>query len=140
MAYDSGNIFAKILRGETQAHKVYEDDHSMAFMDLFPQSRGHVLVLPKTEAENLFDIEPEKLGPLMVTVQKVANAVREALKPDGIQVFQFNNRAAGQTVFHLHFHILPRYEGTPLQGHGQAPQADSETLKALAEEIAEKLK
>ncbi len=139
MAYDSGNIFAKILRGEADAHKVYEDDHAVAFMDLFPQSRGHTLVVPKYDAENIFDAPPEVLGELMARVQKVAAAVRDALEPDGIQIFQFNGRAAGQSVFHLHFHIVPRYENTPLKGHGQAEQADGDALKTLAEAIVAKL-
>jgi histidine triad (HIT) family protein len=139
MAYDSGNIFGKILRGEAQAHKVYEDEHTLAFMDLFPQSRGHTLVVPKYDAESLFDAPPEVLGQLITGVQKVAAAVREALEPDGIQVFQFNGRAAGQSVFHLHFHIVPRYENTPLKGHGQAEQSDPDTLKELAEMISTKL-
>lgn len=139
MAYDPSNIFAKILRGEAQAHKVYEDDHTVAFMDLFPQSRGHTLVVPKYDSEDIFGAPPEVLGELMSAVQKVAAAVRDALEPDGIQIFQFNGRAAGQTVFHLHFHIVPRYENMPLKGHGQAPQADNDSLKATAEEITEKL-
>lgn len=139
MAYDPGNIFARILRGEAQAHKIYEDDHSLAFMDLFPQSRGHTLVVPKYDAENLFDAPPEVLAGLIASVQKVAAALREVLEPDGIQVFQFNGSAAGQSVFHLHFHIVPRYAGTPLKGHGQAEQADGDTLAALAERIRAKL-
>ncbi|MFP4004255.1 MAG: HIT family protein [Alphaproteobacteria bacterium] len=139
MAYDPSNIFAKILRGEADAHKVYEDDHAVAFMDLFPQSRGHTLVVPKFDSENIFDAPPEGLCELIARVQKVAAAVREALEPDGIQIFQFNGKAAGQSVFHLHFHIVPRYEKEPLKGHGQADQAGGDELKELAEQIAGKL-
>jgi histidine triad (HIT) family protein len=134
--YDQDNIFAKILRGEMPAAKVYEDSAALAFLDLFPQSRGHTLVLPKSPARNLFDAEPAMLQELIVRVQKVARGVRTALKPDGITVMQFNGQAAGQSVFHLHFHIVPRWEGEVLRGHGQAGMADKDELAALAREIS----
>jgi histidine triad (HIT) family protein len=134
--YDRDNIFAKILRGELPAAKVYEDESALAFLDLFPQSRGHTLVLPKVSARNLFDIEAAALESLILRVQKVARGVRAALKPDAVALMQFNGQASGQSVFHLHFHIIPRWEGVPMKGHGQAGMADKEALAALAQEIA----
>jgi histidine triad (HIT) family protein len=134
--YDRDNIFAKILRGELPAATVYEDDAALAFLDLFPQSRGHTLVLPKAPARNLFDADPAMLQDLIVRVQKVARGVRAALKPDGVTIMQFNGQAAGQSVFHLHFHIVPRWEGQAMRGHGQAGMADKEELAALARQIS----
>jgi histidine triad (HIT) family protein len=137
--YDAGNIFAKILRGEAPAVKVYEDEHALAFMDVFPQARGHTLVIPKdSTARNLFDEDPAKLAALIGSVQKVAAAVRSALKPDGIVITQYNGAPAGQTVYHLHFHIIPRWEGVAMGRHAEG-MADIEELKALASEIAAKL-
>jgi histidine triad (HIT) family protein len=139
-AYDQGNIFAKILRGETPAARVFEDDHVLAFMDVFPQARGHTLVIPKhSSARNLLDEAPEVLGPLILGVQRVARAVRAALGPDGVVVTQFNGAPAGQTIFHLHFHIIPRWEGVPMGRHAAGGMADMEELKALAEQIAAKI-
>jgi len=138
--YDQGNIFAKILRGEAPAAKVFEDDHVLAFMDVFPQSRGHTLVIPKrSAARNLLDEAPEVLGPLILGVQRVTRAVRAALEPDGIVVTQFNGATAGQTIFHLHFHIIPRWEGVALGRHASGGMADMAELKALAEKIAAKI-
>jgi histidine triad (HIT) family protein len=117
MSYDTNNIFAKILRGEIPCHKVHEDAHTLAFMDVMPQADGHTLVIPKSPSRNLLDAEPATLGPLMASVQKVANAVRKAFGAEGILIQQFNEPAAGQTVFHLHFHILPRSAGTALRPH-----------------------
>ena len=113
--YDDGNIFAKILRGEMPSARVFEDSHVYAFMDVFPQARGHTLVIPKhSTARNLLEEDPAVLGPLILGVQRVTRAVRAALKPDGIVVTQFNGAPAGQTVYHLHFHIIPRWEGQGL--------------------------
>jgi histidine triad (HIT) family protein len=135
--YDPENIFARILRGELPAAKVYEDAQVLAFMDVFPQSRGHLLVIAKgSSARNLLEVEPEVLDALMRAVQRLAKAVRAALKPDGIVVTQFNGSAAGQTVFHLHVHIIPRYEGEPLGRHGEGGPADAGELAALAKAIA----
>jgi histidine triad (HIT) family protein len=134
-AYDRDNIFAKILRGEMPAAKVFEDEQALAFMDVFPQSRGHVLVVPKAEARGILDVEPEALRELMVRVQTVARAVRAALKPDGLTVMQFNGAAGGQTVFHLHFHVIPRWEGEPMGRHGGG-MGDQAELAALAQQIA----
>ena len=135
--YDDGNIFAKILRGEAPAARVFEDEHVFAFMDVFPQARGHTLVIPKhSTARNLLDEEPVVLSPLILGVQRVARAVRAALQPDGLVVTQFNGAASGQTVYHLHFHIIPRWEGVALKGHGVGGMADMAELKTLAAEIA----
>jgi len=138
--YDAGNIFAKILRGEMPSVRVFEDDHVLAFMDVFPQSRGHTLVIPKhSTARNFLEETPEIIGPLMLGVQRVARAVRAALQPDGLVITQFNGAASGQTVYHLHFHIIPRWEGVPLKGHGVGGMADMDELKALAGQIAAKI-
>ncbi|MFL5295437.1 MAG: HIT family protein [Phenylobacterium sp.] len=135
--YDDGNIFAKILRGEAPAAKVFEDEHVFAFMDVFPQARGHTLVIPKRSvARNLLDEEPQVLSNLILGVQRVARAVRAALKPDGLVITQFNGSTAGQTVFHLHFHIIPRWEGVPLGRHAGGGMADPAELKTLAEQIS----
>ncbi len=135
--YDAANIFAKIVRGEAPCAKVYEDDDVLAFLDLFPQGRGHTLVISKTaQARNLLDIDTETLGRLMTGVQKVARGVRAALNPDGVVITQFNGAPAGQTVFHLHFHIIPRWDGQPLARHGQG-MADPKELAVLAKQIAD---
>jgi histidine triad (HIT) family protein len=139
-AYDQGNIFAKILRGEAPAARVFEDDHVLSFMDVFPQAKGHTLVIPKhSTARNLMDEEPDVLSNLILGVQRVTRAVRAALNPDGIVVTQFNGATAGQTIFHLHFHIIPRWEGVPLGRHAGGGMADMEELKALAAQIAAKI-
>lgn len=136
--YDADNIFAKILRGEMPAVRVFEDEHVFAFMDVFPQSKGHVLVIPKgSEARNLLEEEPERLAHVILGVQRVARAVRAALKPDGIMVAQFNGAASGQTVYHLHFHIIPRWQGVEMGRHASGSMADMEELRVLAEQIGE---
>ena len=138
--YDPDNIFAKIVRGQMPTTKVYEDDETLAFMDVFPQARGHVLVIHKhATARNLMDIEAEPLKTLILTVQKVTRAVRAALQPDGIMVSQFNGAASGQTIYHLHFHIIPRTEGVPLGRHAGGGMADPKELAELAKAIAAKI-
>lgn len=135
--YDEGNIFAKILRGEAPCAKVFEDGHVFSFLDVFPQARGHTLVIPKhSRARNLLEEDPQVLQPLIVGVQRVARAVRAALKPDGIVVTQFNGAPAGQTIYHLHFHIIPRWEGVALGRHAGGGMADPKELATLAEQIA----
>jgi histidine triad (HIT) family protein len=134
-AYDDQNIFAKILRGEIPCHKVYEDEVALAFMDVMPQGEGHVLVVPKVAARNLLDMPADALAALMPRVQKVAAAVRKAFSADGLTLVQYNEPASGQTVFHLHFHVIPRFEGIPLKPHTGA-MADGEMLKAHAAKIA----
>ncbi|HEY2660763.1 MAG TPA: HIT family protein [Caulobacteraceae bacterium] len=140
-AYDDGNIFARILRGEIPSARVYEDDHVLALMDVFPQAHGHTLVISKeSRARNLLDIEPEPLNRMILCVQQVTRAVKAALKPDGILVSQFNGAPAGQTIFHLHFHIIPRWEGQALGRHGGGQMADSAELAALARQIAAEIR
>ena len=136
-AYDPSNIFAKILSGEIPSVKVWEDDDVLAFMDVFPQSEGHVLVISKTStAQNLLEVEPDVLAKLTAAVQRTARAVTKALNPEGFSILQFNGEAGGQTVFHLHFHIIPRWADREMKGHGHAPMADATVLKGLAERIA----
>ena len=137
--YDTDNIFARIVRGEIPAARVFEDADTVAFMDAFPQARGHTLVVHKrSRARNLLDVETADLNAVMATVQRVARAVRAALNPDGIVITQFNGAPAGQTIFHLHVHILPRWEGAALGRHGVG-MADVAELRALAEKIAAKI-
>lgn len=133
-SYDSNNIFGKILRGEIPCHRVYEDDETLAFMDVMPQAAGHVLVIPKTPSRNLLDADPSVLARLMPVVQKIARAAKDAFEADGITVIQFNEPAAGQTVFHLHFHIIPRHEGHALRPHS-GQMEDGDVLAANAEKI-----
>ncbi|MGZ3275861.1 MAG: HIT family protein [Caulobacteraceae bacterium] len=138
--YDEDNVFAKIIRGDLPAAKVYEDAHVLAFMDVFPQSRGHVLVVSKkSRARNLLDVEAEVLSHVILDVQRVAKAMKAALKPDGIVLTQFNGAAAGQTVFHLHFHLVPRYAGHPLKPHGEGGMADPAELGQIARLIASEI-
>ena len=135
--YDNNNLFAKILRGEIPSVKVFEDDIALAFMDIFPQARGHTLVIPKNvRARNFLELAPELVGPYLERVHRVAKAVEKALKPDGVVVTQFNGAPAGQTIFHVHFHIIPRYEGVGLAGHGHQNRADMNELNDLAKRIA----
>ena len=133
--YDTDNIFAKILRGEMPCVKVYEDDNILSFMDVFPQSEGHTLVIPKAPSRNLLETNAKDIGRLFGAVQRITKAVETALKPDGITVTQFNGAPAGQTVFHTHVHIIPRYDGKALGAHGSGT-ADKDELKALAEKIS----
>jgi histidine triad (HIT) family protein len=135
--YDDANPFAKILRQEASAVRVYEDADVLAFMDLFPQSTGHVLVIPKNgRAQNILDIDTATLVKLCVVVQKIAKAIREALRPHGIIVTEFNGEAAGQTVYHFHFHVIPCWTGQPLKGHAHGQRADTDELRKLAQAIA----
>ena len=137
--YDTNNIFAKILRGEAPCTRVYEDDVSLAFMDIMPRSEGHLLVIPKTPARNILDMPPKELALFMPSVQKVAIAAKAAMAADGLSVLQFNERAGGQVVFHLHFHILPRWTGVELRPPG-GPIEKSDVLAANAAKIAAALK
>lgn len=135
MAYDPSNIFSKIIKGEIPSHKVYEDADVLVMMDIFPQSKGHVLIIPKAASRNLLDADPAVLARTMPQVQRVARATQKALNPDGIRVVQFNEAPAGQSVFHLHFHVIPVYEGVELGRHGQG-KADDAELAAQAKAIA----
>jgi histidine triad (HIT) family protein len=136
-AYDPNNIFSKILRGELPAHKVYEDAVALAFMDIMPRAEGHVLVIPKEPSRGLLDADPKTLAALITRVQHVAKGVVAALCADGVTLQQFNESAGGQVIFHLHFHILPRWDGVPLRPPGT--MADQEKLMAQAEKIRAKL-
>ena len=133
-AYDETNVFAKILRGELPCEKVYEDDHVLAFMDIMPRADGHVLVIPKAKARNILDIAPEDLQNLIVGTQTVARAVKAAMKADGLTVQQFSEQAGGQVVFHIHMHVLPRWDGVALRPH-TGEMAPPETLKRFADQI-----
>jgi len=136
--YDEGNPFSLILQGKLPSTRLYEDAHTLAFLDIQPQSRGHSLVISKwSRARNLLEMEDEALCQVMATTRKVASAIREALNPDGIHVAQFNGAPAGQTVFHMHVHIVPRWEGGPMgfSAHAQGNFADPAELQILAEEI-----
>lgn len=137
--YDPKNIFAKILSGEIPSAKVYEDARILSFMDAFPQSKGHTLVIPKVNACNLFDIAPDDLQNLIVRTQTIGRAVRDALAPDGIRLMQFNGEAGGQTVFHIHFHIIPVWEGENERPHAAGKMAGMNELKDLAAQIKAKL-
>ena len=138
--YEDDNIFAKIVRGEMPAARICEDEKTLAFMDAFPQARGHALVVHKTSrARNLLDVEPDALAAIMTTTQRVARAVRQALQPDGIMVAQFNGSASGQTVYHLHVHIIPRWADVPLARHAGGAMADMNELNALARKITDRL-
>ncbi len=123
-AYDSDNIFAKILRGEIPSNRVYEDDETLAFMDIMPRSDGHLLIIPKTPCRNVLDATPEQLVAVIATVQKMAKVVKAAFDADGITIQQFNEAAGGQEVFHLHFHVLPRHEGISMRPPGQLGDFD----------------
>ncbi|NTG48536.1 HIT family protein [Agrobacterium rhizogenes] len=137
-AYDTNNIFAKILKGEIPSVRVYEDEHTVALMDVMPQSPGHTLVLPKSPSRNLLDADPAALQHLITTVQKIAVAVQEAFDADGVYIAQFNEPAAGQTVFHLHFHVIPRHEGIALKPHS-GKMEDGAVLAENAKKIIEAL-
>jgi histidine triad (HIT) family protein len=133
-AYDDNNIFAKILRGELPCEKVYEDDHVLAFMDIMPRADGHVLVIPKAKARNILDIAPDDLKNLIAGAQKVAKAVKAGMKAEGLTIQQFSEQAGGQIVFHIHFHILPRWDGVALRPHTGA-MAPADDLKTFAAQI-----
>ncbi|MCE7027316.1 HIT family protein [Jiella avicenniae] len=133
-AYEDDNVFAKILKGEIPSEKLFEDDVAVAIMDVMPQSKGHCLVVPKAPSRNLLDASDETLEAVMPRVARLARAAKEAFSADGVRVAQFNEEPAGQTVFHLHFHVIPMYRGVELKRHafGDVPM---ETIKEHAEAI-----
>jgi histidine triad (HIT) family protein len=133
-AYDPNNIFAKILRGEAPCVKVFEDETALAFMDIMPRGEGHTVIVPKIAARNILDIAPADLARFMPAVQKVARAAKEGLKAGGVKVEQYNESVSGQTVFHLHFHILPRWAGIELKPPG-GPMVSADVLAPIAEKI-----
>ena len=134
MTYDTSNIFAKILRGEVPAFRVYEDAETLAFLDIMPRTTGHALVIPKTPCRNALDASPEQLAHCLRTVQKLARAAQKTFGAPGIKIEQYNEAAAGQTVFHLHFHVLPCFEGQPLGPPGK--MGDMEKIEADAAKLA----
>ena len=131
--YDDQNIFAKILRGEMPCHKVHEDDRTLAFMDIMPRVDGHALVIPKAPSRNLLDIEPADLQHLIMVAQKIAKTAKTVFEADGVALWQFSEAAAGQVVFHTHFHILPCREGVAIRPPGQ--MGDQERIAAHAEKL-----
>ena len=132
--YDDSNVFAKILRGELPAERLYEDEHTLAIMDIMPRGAGHCLVIPKAPARNILDVELDSLSQVMATTQKMARAVIRAFNADGVTIQQFNESAGGQVVFHLHVHVIPRFEGVALKPH-TGTMEDGNVLKANAEKI-----
>ncbi|MGQ0444831.1 MAG: HIT family protein [Beijerinckiaceae bacterium] len=138
-AYDETNIFAKILRGELPCHKVFEDDVALALLDIMPRADGHVLVLPKSPARNILDADSHMLGLLIARVQKTAIAVKSALAADGITILQYNEPAGGQVVFHLHFHVLPRWNGVELRP-ATSTQENPEVLEGFCKKIVAAMK
>jgi len=133
-AYDDSNIFAKILRGEMPAFKIYEDAQTFAFMDIMPRGDGHCLVIPKAPSRNILDIDTEALNHLMLSVQRVARAAKAAFSADGVTIQQFSEPAGGQVVFHTHVHVIPRFDGIKLRPH-TGEMEDADVLKANAEKI-----
>jgi histidine triad (HIT) family protein len=138
MTYDPNNVFAKVLRGELPSHKIYEDEDTLAFLDIMPRAEGHALVITKEKATNLFDVSPESLAKLLAVVQKLAPQIKEAVGADGVLIAQYNGAAAGQTVFHLHVHIIPRKAGIELKPHS-GKMEDQTKLAATAAKIRKKL-
>ncbi|MEN2494291.1 MAG: hypothetical protein TECD_00182 [Hyphomicrobiaceae bacterium hypho_1] len=138
MNYDDNNTFAKILRNDLPSERVYEDEYTLAIMDIMPRSNGHVLVLPKTPVRNMLDITPQALCHCITTVKKIGHAVIKAFDADGLTIQQFNETAGGQVVFHLHYHVLPRYNNVELISH-VSHVADSLVIKANAEKIRNSL-
>jgi histidine triad (HIT) family protein len=136
--YDDQNVFAKILRGELPSQTVYEDDKTLAIMDIMPRGDGHVLVIPKAPSRNILDIAEEDLNAVMATVQRLARAVMKAFDADGTTIQQFSESAGGQVVFHTHVHVIPRFEGVKLRPH-TGDMADGEVLAAHAEKIRDAL-
>lgn len=133
--YDDQNVFAKILRGELPCTKVYEDEYTLAFMDIMPQVDGHTLVIPKYPAVTLFDLPTELAGHLLSSVQKVGQAVKTAMQHDGIVIMQLNDKSAGQTVFHMHFHIMPTSLGALSKQSHAHTMGDSVVIQQCAEKI-----
>ena len=138
MAYDNNNVFARILRGELPCQRLYEDEHTLAFLDIMPQSEGHTLVLPKEPAEFITEMSDASLAATMLTTRKLAQVVQTVTGAPGLLLSQFNGVAAGQTVPHVHFHIIPRFPDQRLKSHGRE-KADMTELAALAERIIAEL-
>ncbi|OYW64084.1 MAG: HIT family protein [Bosea sp. 12-68-7] len=138
-AYDPSNVFARILRGELPSHTVYEDEATVAIMDIMPRADGHVLVIPKVACRNVLDAPAEALQAVALTTQKLARAVKAAFDGDGVTIQQFNESAGGQVVFHLHVHVIPRHDGMSMKPHTGAMEKP-EVLAANADRIRSALK
>ena len=134
MDYDDNNVFAKLLREEMPSHRVYEDNYTLAFMDIMPVSKGHTLVIPKSKSVNIFDLDEEFLSAVIKTTKRVADAIKKVFAPSGVIITQLNGAKAGQTVFHYHMHIIPVYEKAPFQPHANDVEDDA-VLASTAEEI-----
>lgn len=139
MTYNEKNIFAKIINGEANCAKVMENDYILAFMDVMPQATGHTLVIPKYNTENIYDLPEDYFIPMMDSIRKIAKSMRKVYSPTGIMIMQLNGKEAGQTVFHLHFHLIPRKEGLDYKFHA-SKMADFEALKKEAEKIRSNIK
>ena len=139
MTYDTNNVFAQILEGKMPAHKVFENEHTFAVMDIMPVSVGHTLIIPKAEAENIFDLDNGPGSEEFKTTKRIAHAIKASLKPTGLILTQLNGTDAGQTVFHYHMHIIPVYEKMPLRMHGREVE-DSEVLAKTAKTIEQAVK
>ncbi len=138
-SYDDANVFARILRGELPSHRIYETDRVLAFMDVMPRGDGHALVVPKAKARNILDADPDELAELIKAVQLVARASKEAFDADGVTIQQFNESAGGQVVFHLHVHVIPRFDGVPLKPHSgqmEAPEILARNAERLRAALA----
>jgi histidine triad (HIT) family protein len=135
MAADPDCIFCKIVAGEIPSHKIDEDDKTLAFMDINPWTRGHALVIPKEHSRNIYDVDPDDMGAVMATAQRVAQRQRDKLGAEGINLLQSSEPVAMQTVFHTHVHVIPRYEGDGLPMPAHPQPADYEELAGLAEEL-----
>ena len=138
-AYDTSNIFAKILRGEIPCHKVYEDNKAFAFLDIMPRAPGHTLVIPKAPARNFLDCPPDDLAHVIKVAQKIGQAAVKVFKADGMTLQQFNEPAGGQVVFHLHFHVIPRHEGVAMKPPATVKE-DNAVLADQARQLAAALK
>jgi histidine triad (HIT) family protein len=133
--YDPGNVFARILRGELPCHRIYEDDDVLAFLDAFPQAAGHTLIIPKRgQARNLLELDQAEIGPLFRCAKNLMAVLVAELEPVGVQLLQFNGGDGGQSVFHVHVHLVPRWAGQPLGLHGQVP-GDPAQLDEIAERL-----
>ncbi len=135
MAYNSQNIFAKILRGEAPSFKIYEDEHTFAMMDIMPQTRGHLLILTKEPAATLLELSEEGAKACVATAKRIAPALLKVTQADGFVMSQFNGEVAGQTVHHVHFHLVPRYEGQKVQRHAEV-KGNMEEIAELGRQIA----
>ena len=135
MKREADCVFCEIIEGSSPSHRVYEDATTLVFMDLFPVAPGHTLLIPKEHSENLYEATPEEVADVIRVSHRVAHAIRKELAPDGLGVYQLNGRAAGQTVFHYHMHLIPRSARDSLQVHSRI-RGDERELKAMAERLA----